>query len=77
MQIVVNIQKPYIWYRQSTEEWVVSLTVDTENVSHSQNFANKDKEKAKKAFFRHCNNGLLGEEMRYLFSNNQIEIEER
>lgn len=76
MQITIDMSEPYIRYRQSTKEWVVSVAFYSNNASMSVNFSHKNKNKAKKMFYKFCVSGILGEEMQYRFKNNMIHIEE-
>jgi hypothetical protein len=72
MDIKVKIRNLNVWYRDSTKEWVVHADITSNNVHLSINFSNKKLNKSKKSFYKFCTQGILGEEMLYLFKEQQI-----
>lgn len=72
MNIKVEIKDIYVFYRDSTKEWVVQVNIISNNVCLSINFPNKKLNKCKKNFYKFCIQGILGEEMLYLFKEHLI-----
>lgn len=78
IRLSVDIEKPVLWYRESTKEWVVFTYISTPHAYKAISFPNKKRSKAIKAFYRFfTSRGILEDEMMYLFGHNMIEIEER
>lgn len=77
MKIYLEIKDVFVDYRDSTKEWTVCVNIKTNNTYVSITFPNKKKNKAKKQFYKFMISGVLGEEMRYLFTMNKIRIRDR
>lgn len=76
MSITVDIKQPYIFYRKSTHEWVVLITIVSDFVATNISFPIKRKNKAKKNFYKFCTSGILGEEMKYRIKEGRFIINE-
>lgn len=75
MKINIEIKNVSLYYRKKTRDYVVSATFVSDNVCECINFSAKRENKAKKSFYRYCTrDGILAEEMLYLFKNNMIHI---
>ena len=73
----VQISRPYLWFRKSTREWVVSCTFATDNTTTAVNFSSKKKNKAKRNFYLYLmKDSVASEEFKYLLSQNLIHITE-
>ena len=70
----VKVYTPYIWYRNSTKEWVVNFVIKSRDVAECVIFSAKKKNKAKKRFVKFCCDGVLGDEFLSRFKNNEIHI---
>ena len=77
MKVKVEIKNPRVWYRKSTNEWVVSATFVSRDVCESINFVTRKKNKSKRKFYEFCCKGIIGEEMRSRFKNNEIHFIEQ
>lgn len=75
MEIKIEINHLYSWYRHSTKEWCVFFSYATNNTNVTINFPNKKLNKAKKNFIKYITSGFCGDEMLYLIRTNQIKIE--
>lgn len=77
IELTLEIKQMYAWYRESSEEWVVTINSCSEHVSQTQNYTGKTLEEAKENAMNVLTSGLLGTEIEYLFKKGVLSIEER
>ena len=65
----IEIKDAYVWYRDSTKEWVITIIAVTNSCALSINYANKRLNKAKKSMFRNLANDLMKDEIECCFND--------
>ena len=77
MKWEIEITNIYIWYRNSTKEWVISVAAKTNySCSISINYSSKKLNKAKKMMFKNLAKDLMQAEIEYSFNDILTKIED-
>ena len=78
MELKVKISDPAIYYNEVFGEWRLFVNVIVGNdVASNIIFSNKRKNKVKARFYKWCLEGILGDEMEYLFKQHKIHFKEK